>query len=218
MSSLPRVHAVCACGIRRRKKLATVAPLRSSIARSLGIATISFSLSRTPSWASATLFSAAKALTTCAMPLFVPRVLEGPPQALAVDGDELAPAALAQGLHPAAQDPFQLQRVQPGEDAAEGVMRRDAVRQVLEHLEPFLPLLRVLGHVLPGVAAARVGDQGPSRSSGPRGASGCASGGSVTWPTRRRTGAAVEASMRQVLCQNGCFWTRGLATATRPTT
>ena len=58
------------------------------------------------------------------------RGVEAAPDGLPVDGDVLARAGLGDGFDPLAESLLKLVGVERGEDTAEGVMRRDAVRKV----------------------------------------------------------------------------------------
>ena len=60
------------------------------------------------------------------------------PHRLAVDGHHLALGDLRHGLDPRHKTMLKLLRVQAGEDVSEGIMGRDAARQLQEGLEPLL--------------------------------------------------------------------------------
>ena len=86
--------------------------------------------------------------------------VEGAAQRLAVDGDDLALGGLVQRLDPAEEAPLELLGVEPLEEAAEGVMRGDAVGQVQEGAQPGeLGVAEVLD-VIPGVGPGDDGADG----------------------------------------------------------
>ena len=78
-------------------------------------------------------------------------------QRLAVDGHLLADQLVPQLLQPALQAEEQGRRVEPGKDAAEGVMRRDAVGQLQEAAEEVEFGFAVAFDIDPGIG---IGDQG----------------------------------------------------------
>ena len=86
--------------------------------------------------------------------------VEGAPEGLAVDGDDLPLGRLVQRLDPAEEAPLELVGVEPREEAAEGVVRGDAVGQGQEGLQPVVLGLAEVLDVVPGVGPGDDGADG----------------------------------------------------------
>ena len=130
--------------------IVTIAPEIASIFKSLGMAVISLDFSSTATWPSSRWLAVAQAWTRWRADLALGPV-EGASQRLAVDGDDLPLGRLVQGLDPAEEALLELVGVEPLEEAAEGVVRGDAVGQVQEGPQPVeLGVAEVLD-VVPGV-------------------------------------------------------------------
>jgi hypothetical protein len=86
--------------------------------------------------------------------------VEGASKGLAVDGDDLPLGRLVQRLDPAQEALLELVGVEPLEEAAEGVMRGDAVGQVQEGLEPVVLGVAEVLDVVPGVGPGDDGADG----------------------------------------------------------
>jgi len=84
----------------------------------------------------------------------VPSVLEGAAEALAVDGNQLAPGAFDPGRHPGRAAPLEGFRGQAGKDPSEGVVGGDAPRQVQEGRKPLELGPAILCHGGPAVGPA----------------------------------------------------------------
>ena len=86
--------------------------------------------------------------------------VEGAPEGLAVDGDDLALGRFVQRLDPTKEAPLELGGVKPLEEAAVGVVTGDAVGQVQEGLEPVVLGLAEVLDVVPGVGPGDDGADG----------------------------------------------------------
>jgi hypothetical protein len=88
------------------------------------------------------------------------RLIEGPPQRLAIDGHDLTIADLRQGRDPTQQALFELGGLEQPENGVEPVMRGDARRQVEELRQPLPFCFRPVGDGDKVVGAADHGADG----------------------------------------------------------